>query len=95
MPEQYPYSLPITQALCCMYDLEWVCGTNPTDLITYRQFLNFIAGRDVPPDLNEPVGIPPQYDQQLFDLFAVHYMVGRPTFRCKPTRRTHCAAVYC
>ncbi len=89
VPEQYPYSLPITQALCCMYDLEWVCGTNPTDLITYRQFLNFVAGRDVPPDLNEPVGIPPQYDQQLFDLFAVRYMVGPAHVPLRPDEAPH------
>ena len=64
----------VTQPLCILNKLEWVFGTNPTDLASFRQFLHFIEGRDDPPRLEERVSLPKVANQELLDLLGARYL---------------------
>src|SRR5262249_28602787 len=65
----------LTQPLCILNRIEWVFGTNPTDLASYRQFLQFIGGRDDPPRLEERVALPERCDKRLLDLLGARYLI--------------------
>jgi hypothetical protein len=66
----------LTNALCYLHGIEWVRGLNVTDLHGYKQFLNYVAGQEGPPVLNEIPVLGPIRNQQLLDLLAVRYLIS-------------------
>ncbi len=66
---------PLSQPLCYLQQIEWLRGLNPTDLYSYKQFLNFVAGRAGPPELGEMPLIQSVRNQQLLDLLGVRYLL--------------------
>jgi hypothetical protein len=74
LPGQSPRFTPFSQGLCCRHGIEWVRGYSPSNLVSYRQYLQFIAGLDGLPDLSKDAAVPTIRNQQLLDLLGVRYL---------------------
>jgi len=61
-----------------LYDLESVRGYNTTDLVVYKQYLNYVADVPAPPTMSEFARIDVIANQPLLDLLCVAYITCQP-----------------
>jgi hypothetical protein len=77
-------SSPLPAALAIVLGLEPLRGYNPMDILRYKEFLLFIAGRDNLPPPENGVGYFPIKNKTLLDLLGTRFLMEPSDPRMRP-----------